>query len=293
MRQVTEKAYGKINLSLDVTGRREDGYHLVRMVMQTLSVHDTVTITERGDGEICILTSSGQIPAGKDNLAYRAADALRRQLGRNTGFTIEIDKRIPVAAGMAGGSADAAAVLRGVNTLLGGKLSMDTLREMALPLGADIPFCVEGGCCLCEGIGEVLTRLPSLPDCAVLLAKPPIAVPTPWVYREYDALPPEEIRHPLVEVQTEALRRSDLAGVAAACGNVLELKTGKVYPVIGELENRMRSLGALVSLMTGSGPTVFGLFTETAPAEEAAEVLRDAYPDFEIICTEPIEPIIP
>lgn len=276
---ITGKAYGKINLSLDVTGRRADGYHLVRMIMQTVDIFDTVTITGSEGDDIVLTTDSGALPSGPSNLVWRAADVMRREYGLTGGLTIHLDKRIPIAAGMAGGSADAAAVFRLLNAMYELGASDEELRRLALPLGADIPYCVTGGTCLCEGIGEVLTRLPAPPESTLLVCKPALDVSTAWVYTEYDSIPAGEIRHPDVDGMVKAIGEGDLSGMCARFGNVLEQKTGAEYPVISRLEQFFLENGALGSIMTGSGPTVFAVFAEKNEARKAFARLEQ-HPEF-------------
>ncbi len=276
---ITGKAYGKINLSLDVTGRRADGYHLVRMIMQTVDIFDTVTITRSEGADISMTTDSGALPSGPSNLVWRAADVMRRKFGLTDGLLIHLDKRIPIAAGMAGGSADAAAVFRLLNRMYGLGASEEELQRLALPLGADIPYCVTGGTCLCEGIGEVLTALPAPPENTLLVCKPALDVSTAWVYKEYDSIPEAEIHHPDVDGMVKAIQERDLGEMCARFGNVLEQKTGAEYPVIGRLEQFFLERGALGSIMTGSGPTVFAVYEEKEKAQEAFAELQ-MHPEF-------------
>ncbi len=275
MREFTEKAYGKINLDLDVTGKREDGYHLVRMVMQTVDIYDTVTISEIPGEEIELTTDSGKIPSGPSNLVWRAADVMRREFGLAKGLKIHLDKKIPIAAGMAGGSADAAAVLRLLRIMYRPDIPDEKLQELALPLGADIPYCIAGGTQLSEGIGEVLTKLPAPPENTLLVCKPDLDVSTAWVYREYDSIPESEIRHPDVDGMVQAIRDGDLKKMCHLFGNVLEQKTGAEYPVIGRLEQFFLDRGALGSIMTGSGPTVFAVYENEEVAGEAFAQLSE------------------
>ena len=272
--KVTGKAYGKINLALDVTGKREDGYHLVRMIMQTVDIYDTVTIEKTEGEEILLSTDSGSIPSGPSNLVWRAADVMRREYGWRDGLHIHLDKRIPIAAGMAGGSADAAAVFRLLRELYEAQIPDEKLRELALPLGADIPYCIGGGTQLCEGIGEVLTGLPTPPQNSLLVCKPDLDVSTAWVYREYDSIPADEICHPDVDGMADAIRKGNLENMCRLFGNVLEQKTGAEYPVIGRLEQFFLDHGALGSIMTGSGPTVFAVYDREETAGEAFEALQ-------------------
>ena len=269
MREFTERAYGKINLDLDVIGKREDGYHLVRMVMQTVDIYDTVMISEIPGEEIELTTDSGKIPSGPSNLVWRAADVMRRECGLQRGLLIHLDKSIPIAAGMAGGSADAAAVFRLMRKMYCPEIPDEKLRDLALPLGADIPYCIAGGTQLSEGIGEVLTKLPAPPENTLLVCKPDLDVSTAWVYQEYDSIPEREIRHPDVDDMVEAIREGNLRKMCSLFGNVLEQKTGAEYPVIGRLEKFFLDRGALGSIMTGSGPTVFAVYEDAKTAREA------------------------
>lgn len=295
MNTVTCKAYGKINLSLDVTGRREDGYHLVRMVMQTVNVCDTITVEPSGTSDITVATDNSDIPSGPDNLVWKAADVMRRNFGIREGFIIHLKKRIPVAAGMAGGSADAAAVMRAICRMTGITADPKTLERLALPLGADIPYCLTGGTQLAEGIGEQLTRLPAAP-CAegnsVVIVKPSLFISTGKVYSMFDRIPGNEVLHPDVDAQVQAIRQQDAVAMAAACRNVLEQETGAAYPVIGELEQFFLSHGAMQAMMTGSGPTVFALFDgqEKAAAAYAQLQLKKTYAGFEKYLTRFCDP---
>ena len=291
-------AYAKINLSLDVTGRREDGYHLVKMVMQTVGVSDTVTIRsyetactdDTAEPEISIVTENGEIPAGPDNLMYRAAALMRETYGIRDGFEIGLVKRIPVAAGMAGGSTDAAAVLRLIRDMYVPDVTDRELERLGLSLGADVPYCITGGTQLCEGIGEVLTRLPALPECALVIVKPDIYVSTGWVYTQYDSIPEGDVRHPDVDSQVSGIPEGSLEAVCAACKNVLEQKTGAEYPVIGELEAFLEQHGAIRAMMTGSGPAVFAFFGTKEEAAAACEALDEAWPSYQKFVTEPVYP---
>lgn len=290
MESITRKAYGKINLCLDVTGKREDGYHLVRMIMQTVDIYDTVTIEKNDSGKVTLEVEGSTLSAGPDNLVCRAAELMRTEYGIRDGLAIRLEKHIPIAAGMAGGSADAAAVLVGIRDLYGLFVGNVRLRELGLMLGADIPYCIEGGTALCEGIGEVLTALPDWMQCRLVVVKPDIDVSTPWVYRGFDSIPEGEIRHPDVDGMVDAIKKRNLAAMAACCGNVLEQKTGSVYPVIGELESVLKQEGALNAVMTGSGPTVFGIFSEQEKAERAMDRLSRDYPSFERFLTCFVDP---
>ena len=278
MRSVKQKAYAKINLSLDILGRLENGYHIVKMVMQTIDLSDEL-IFETQDREcpsmeVTLVTDNGEIPGGEDNLIVRAVRRMEYKYGIRRDLRITLKKNIPVAAGMAGGSTDAAAALRAVRDLFVPDVSDEELQKIGVTLGADIPYCVTGGTQLSEGIGEVLTVLPDAPQCGLVICKPPVGVSTGEVYKRYDSL--EDVRHPDIDAQIEAIRRGDLAGMAGECGNVLEEVTGAMYPRIGEIERFFEKEGALVSKMSGSGPTVFAVFADKQEAARAAQVFEAA-----------------
>ena len=278
MRSVKQKAYAKINLSLDILGRLENGYHIVKMVMQTIDLSDEL-IFETQDREcpsmeVTLVTDNGEIPGGEDNLIVRAVRRMEYKYGIRRDLRITLKKNIPVAAGMAGGSTDAAAALRAVRDLFVPDVSDEELQKIGVTLGADIPYCVTGGTQLSEGIGEVLTVLPDAPQCGLVICKPPVGVSTGEVYKRYDSL--EDVRHPDIDAQIEAIRRGDLAGMAGECGNVLEEVTGAMYPRIGEIERFFEKEGALVSKMSGSGPTVFAVFADKQEAVRAAQAFEAA-----------------
>lgn len=270
--EINLRAYGKINLGLDVTGKRPDGYHEVRMIMQNVSLYDSVQIRMRRAPGIGMQTNLPFLPTGPDNLACRAAKLLMDEFGIEDGLFISLYKKIPVSAGMAGGSSDAAAVLVGVNRMFRLGLSKRELMERGVKLGADVPYCIMRGTALAEGIGEQLTPVPSMPECHLLLAKPPVSVSTKFVYGNLkaDSLP----FHPDIDGILDGLERGDLAGIASCLGNVLETVTIPAYPQIQDIKDRMKENGALAALMSGSGPTVFGIFTENGAAEKAGERIR-------------------
>ena len=274
MEQITRKAYAKINLVLDVTGRLPNGYHEVSMVMQNVGIHDTLTFTKRGDEQIVLTTSDGQLPLGEDNLIYKAVLLLRELTGNKDGVTIHLEKRIPVAAGMAGGSTDAAATLLGVNELLGLGFQKKQLQKESVRIGADVPYCVLGKTAHARGIGEKLTEIASPPQAYLVVAKPDINVSTPVVYRALDSLP--SYPHPDVEGMIQALEQKDLNALCEKLGNVLELVTAKEYPVIGQIEDVLLKEGAKVALMSGSGPSVFGIFDTERQAQTACKALEKA-----------------
>lgn len=268
------KAYGKINLGLDVLGRREDGYHEVKMIMQTVRLHDGIDLYRTREPDIRLETNLFYLPNNEQNLAYRAAKLLMEEFGIRDGLFIRLRKFIPVSAGMAGGSTDAASVLFGVNKMFGLGLGVKDLMERGVTLGADIPYCLMRGTALSEGIGEKLTALPPMPQCQVLIAKPGISVSTKVVYEALDAMELAREQHPDIEGLIEAIRSKDLRRVAGKFGNVLELVTAEKYPVIGQIEQVMKDCGAVNAMMSGSGPSVFGLFTSPRAARQAYESLR-------------------
>lgn len=268
------RAYGKINLGLDVLRKREDGYHEVRMIMQTVGLYDQIDLFFRQEPGIEIETNLSYLPVNENNLVYKAANLLMEEFQVKNGVFIRLRKLIPVAAGMAGGSSDAAAVLVGVNKMFHLGLSTEELMERGVKIGADVPYCIMRGTALSEGIGEKLTALPPMPQCQVLLAKPAVSVSTKYVYENLHAnsLRPEQ--HPDIDGMIEAIAAGDLSGVSAKLGNVLELVTAKKYPVIEEIKGVMRRYGAAGAMMSGSGPTVFSLFDNPKAASDAYEELR-------------------
>lgn len=273
MREMHIKARGKINLGLDVVRKREDGYHEVRMVMQTVNLFDHIMLRRNGEEGIQMRSRrKTYLPMNENNLAYKAADLLRQEFGLTDGLEIVLDKRIPVAAGMAGGSADAAAVLYGVNRMYGLGLSMKELQKRGVKLGADIPYCLMRGTALAEGIGEILSPLPAAPHCHVVIAKPPINVSTKWVYGTLRAN--ELTEHPDIDGLIDCLREQDLQGLCDKMGNVLETVTIPAHPVIGEIKKLMMEQGAVGSMMSGSGPTVFGLFSDKEAAARCVEAIK-------------------
>lgn len=265
------KAYGKINLGLDVVRRREDGYHEVRMIMQTVKLYDKLTFSLLDEDVIRIKTNLGFLPVNEDNLVYKAVKLLKDTYHVEKGMDIDLFKCIPVAAGMAGGSTDCAAALVGAAKLFGLDVSRKELMELGVKLGADVPYCVLRGTALSEGIGEELTSLPPMPDCLILIAKPPIGVSTKFVYEHLDAAGLS--KHPDIDGMVNAIRDNDLKGICNRMENVLETVTVPEYPVIEEIKNCMKENGAMNALMSGSGPTVFGIYREAD--EEAANRAKD------------------
>ena len=266
------KALAKINLGLDVLGRRENGYHDVRMVMQSVYLYDNVRLEAREEPGIELSSNLYYLPDDSGNIAYKAAQMMIEEFHLEGGVRITLDKHIPVAAGMAGGSSNAAAVLFGMNRLFGLELTRQELMERGVQLGADVPYCILRGTVLAEGIGEKLTVLPSIPKCAVLIAKPPVSVSTRVVYEALDSK--EIVKHPDIDGLIRALEEGSLKTVAACMGNVLEDVTIPKYPVIREIKQEMMEAGALNAMMSGSGPTVFGLFENKIKARNAQERIR-------------------
>lgn len=276
MKQVRVKAYGKVNLGLDVTGRRPDGYHLVRMVMQTVPVYDELTVTVDPESSspdpIRISCDWPEVPADSSNLAYKAAELICRKYCPGAQVHIDICKHIPMAAGMAGGSADAAAVIRAMDECLDLHMSQEEQDQFALRLGADVTFCLRRGTWLAEGIGEKLTRVTDLAHCFMVIIKPDFGVSTPWAYKELDAhldVPGSQAVHPDIDGLLEALESKDIISIAGSMGNILETAVIETHPEIQNIKDSLVAYGAVKALMSGSGPTVFGIFNDAEKAEEA------------------------
>ncbi|MDE7253950.1 MAG: 4-(cytidine 5'-diphospho)-2-C-methyl-D-erythritol kinase [Acetatifactor sp.] len=267
MNTCVRKAYAKINLGLDVLGTLPNGYHEVRMVMQTVDIWDELTFEKTASG-IAISTDSEELPTNGDNLIYKAAGLMMEELGIKGGVKIDLRKNIPIAAGMAGGSADAAAAMRGICELYGLQVEDQRLMELGVRIGADVPYCIMGGTALAEGIGERLTKLPSPPDCWLVVAKPDINVSTKYVYEHLDAV--GDFPHPDIDGMITALKEGSLGGIVKRLGNVLEQVTVEAYPIVNDIKNGLRANGALGTLMSGSGPTVFGIFQDREQADTAA-----------------------
>lgn len=266
------KALAKINLGLDVLGRRENGYHDVRMVMQTIYLYDNIILQKIDEPEIQLRTNLHFLPVDDKNIAYKAAKMLMEEFQIAGGIRITLDKHIPVAAGLAGGSSNAAAVLVGMNCMYDLGLSEQDLMDRGVKLGADVPYCIMRGTVLAEGIGEILTPLAPLPKCYVLIAKPAISVSTKTVYEKLDS---HEIdKHPDIDGILEGLNHVDLLKVAASMGNVLERVTIDDYPIIEDIKNVMKENGALNAMMSGSGPTVFGIYEDKKLAKQAMQKIR-------------------
>ena len=300
MEQLTRKAYAKINLGLDVLRRRSDGYHEVKMIMQTVDLYDTLTFRKleaeemsekeksSTDPVIRIYSDHETLPCNKSNLIYKAAELVMRTYGIKSGVVITLEKRIPIAAGMAGGSTDAAAVFRGLNELFELAMNSDEMKKLGVTIGADVPYCIMGGTALSEGIGEILTQLPAPPKAHLLIAKPDINVSTKFVYENLHA--DTLSYHPDIDGMVQALKEGSLKGITDRMGNVLETVTEKEYPVIKQIKEEMRKAGAENSLMSGSGPTVFGIYRKKETAKKAYETIKELGLAKQIFVTEFAEP---
>lgn len=260
MDSIRLKARAKINLGLDVLGKREDGYHEVRMVMQTIGIYDRLILTKIPEEEIRITSNLAFLPVNENNLIYKAIKLLKDEYHFPGGVSVDLNKFIPVAAGMAGGSTDAASTMFGVNRLFGLNLSMGKMMELGLRLGADVPYCVMRGTALAEGIGEKLTRITPVPHMWILIAKPQINVSTRLVYEQLDMGGIQ--KHPDIDGIIRAIEAQDVVRIAQSMGNVLENVTVPLYPVIETIKQDMLSHGAINAMMSGSGPTVFGIFPD-------------------------------
>lgn len=280
MNSVVEKCNAKINIALDVIGKRADGYHNVELIFKEISLFDTVKVSLTDSGVIRLNCDDTSLPSDDGNIAYRAAAAILEEAGSDRGAEIELIKRIPHGAGLAGGSADAAGVLRAVNKLLGEPFTQDKLREIGAKLGADVPFCISGGCALAEGIGDILTPLPDFSGFAYVIVKPEASVSTKWVYENLDLSMRPKMN---VKAAADWIRRGDFKAVFENSANILESVTAKKFPVIDEIKNCLREHGAKLSLMSGSGTAVFGMFRDRERAEEAARAASGLCPTVYIV----------
>lgn len=272
---ISLKALAKINLGLDVVRRREDGYHEVRMIMQTIQLYDRLDIKRTQEPGIQIQANLSFLPVNENNLIYKAAKLLMDEFSITDGVSVKLDKRIPVAAGMAGGSTDAAAMLIGVNRLFSLGLTKRQLMERGVQIGADVPYCIMRGTALAEGIGEALSPLPPMVKCPVLIAKPSISVSTKFVYQNLKL--DDTTIHPDIDRLIDDIKAKNLHDIAAHMGNVLETVTIPNYPVIDEIKKHMLSNGAVGAMMSGSGPTVFGLFDNEDTAKKAYKAMRSSH----------------
>ena len=272
MNEYRIKAYAKINLGLDVIRRLPNGYHEVKMVMQSIGLCDELTLEKASEG-ISLTTDHPELSCGEDNLICKAAKLMFDTYHIPGGINIHLEKNIPIAAGMAGGSTDAAAVMKGISRLFDLEVPLEQLMELGVSIGADVPYCILGGTALAEGIGEKLTPLTPAPDFYILIAKPEISVSTKYVYENLDIS--GVARHPDIDGMVLSIESGSLQGILDRMGNVLESVTVSAYPVIDTLKRRIRELGAVSSLMSGSGPTVFGIFLSERAAEFACEQLKN------------------
>lgn len=262
------KSYAKINLTLDVTGKRDDGYHEVEMIMQTLSLYDIIII-DKIDKGIEISCNLRYIPTDKNNIAYKAAEMFFEKCGISGGAKIRIHKNIPVSAGLAGGSGNGGAVLCSLNKLYGNPLSFNELLELGAKLGADVAFCIEGGTQVCRGIGEIMTEVKGMKPMTVLLVKSPVSVSTPYIYKKIDE---EEIsKHPDTKAMILAIESGDIKKISKHLSNVMEPVTVALHPQIKGIKEKMLKDGALGAMMSGSGPTVFGIFEDEVKAKDSAD----------------------
>ncbi len=289
MEETNEKAYAKLNISLDVLGKRPDGYHDMVMVMQSVSLHDELRIKLNDSGELSAMSDLHFIPNDERNLAVRAARQFLDAAGdEGRGVEISIKKRIPVGAGMAGGSADAAAVLRAMNRLYGGRFSTGELEEIAAGIGSDVAFCVAGGTALAQGRGELLSRLPDMPGCHFVICKPTFSISTPELFRSIDSTPLRH--HPDTAGILESLDRGELEGICRRLYNVFEDISDRRIKTVGEIKSRLLDCGAAGAVMTGTGSAVFGIFTDETMAQKAQSALLREY---RFCCTaKPIKPLV-
>ena len=288
MESIRLKARAKINLGLDVIGRRENGYHDVRMVMQTVGLYDRIIMTRIPEEEIRIKTNIGFLPVNENNLVYKAIMLMKNKYKLDGGIEVDLNKFIPVAAGMAGGSSDAACALCGMNRLFELNVPMRELMKLGVEIGADVPYCLMRGTALAEGIGEKLTRLPDMPFCHILIAKPPVNVSTKLVYEKLDNT--DVKLHPDIDGIIEAIKLKDVALVASRMGNVLESVTVPLYPVIDSIKKDMIEHGAINAMMSGSGPTVFGIFPDEQSMIACQQFLRQKGEARQVYTTETFTP---
>jgi len=290
MEQLTIHAHAKINLTLDVLNRRPDGYHTVRMIMQSLSLCDTLFLQKTTEPGIVLSSRNPElfpdVTWDENNLIYKAAKLMFTEYNIKEGVCIHLTKNIPIAAGMAGGSTDAAATMKGINELFGLQVPLEHLMELGVRIGADVPYCILGGTALAEGIGEKLTKLSPIPHCHILVAKPDINVSTKFVYEHLDA---EGVKHhPDIDGMVNAIKKEQLDGILERMENVLETVTIPAHPVIAIIKEKMLEFGADNSLMSGSGPTVFGIYTDETKAKTAYQQMKDAGLAKQVFLTSPV-----
>lgn len=273
MDRVVTKAYAKINLGLDVIRKRPDGYHDVKMVMQTVDLYDVLSVSKKEEDTITISTQHADLPVNEDNLIYKAIKLMKDTYGIEGGVHVDLVKNIPIAAGMAGGSTDAAAAMRAMNELFEINRPLKELEQIAVKIGADVPYCVQGGTVLSEGIGELLTNLPNAPQCILLIAKPDISVSTKYVYENLNL--PQLTKHPDIDAMVEAIKDGDMQGMLEPMDNVLATVTEEKYEIIGTIKKTMEKQGAIKAMMSGSGPTVFGIFETMVQAAGAYDSIKE------------------
>lgn len=276
------RAAAKINLAIDVLRKRPDGYHDVSMIMQSVALYDTITVRAL-KGEIKVTSNTDNIPTDKGNIVYKAAEFLKTKYNVKEGALINIEKTIPVAAGLAGGSADAALTLKLLNKVWNLRLSKNEILEAGKKLGSDVPFCIQGGTALAEGLGEKLTPLSGIPDCLILLAKPAMTISTKEVYEGLNLADIKE--RPDIKNMINCIDEKNLEGIAANMCNVLETVTVKKCPKIEELKEKLVEYGALGSMMSGSGPTVFGIFKDNSSAYNAYDHIKDMVSEVFVVKT--------
>lgn len=270
------KAYGKVNISLDVVGKREDGYHLLSMIMQNIDLYDEIEVEKQECG-IILECNKSYVPVDNRNLAYKAAEIFKERYDIVDGVKINIEKNIPVSAGLAGGSTDAAAVLKVMNKLFNVNATEEELMELGLKLGADIPYCIHGGTALCEGIGEIITPIKPFRDKIVVLVKPAFGVSTKEVYKNFNL---EKVKqHPKTAEIINAIENDDLNFVASNMKNLLENVTLRKHKILIKIKEEMNACGAINSMMSGSGPTVFAFFDDMLKAQRCFEKIKKKYSD--------------
>ena len=269
--RITRKAYGKINLALDITGKREDGYHLVKMILQTVDLYDQITV-ERQEKGIVLTCDDPRIPTDEKNLAYKAARLMIQTFDLPGGVRIHIEKKIPMQGGMGGGSTDAAAVILAMDELFDLHTEPEILDKLAVTLGADVPFCLRKGTYLAEGIGEKLTALPSAPHGYLVLIVPSFGISTAWAYAKADEM--DDLIHPDISGMVQAIEKQDLAEMAAGMGNILEQVAILEHPEIQNVKEQLLNYGALGAMMTGSGSVIFGIFDDPKKADLCFEAFK-------------------
>ena len=286
MERINLRAYGKINIGLDITGKREDGYHLLKTVMQTVNIYDEITVSKRKKG-IMLNIDTPFLPGDDRNLAFKAAKSISTRYPQVKGVLIEIKKKIPIGGGMAGGSTDAAGVIMAIDRLFSLNMSWEEKDEIAVSIGADVPFCLRRGTWLAEGIGEKLTQLKAFPDMDVVICAPALSVSTPWAYQTYDTQ--EKQYHPDIDQLVEGIAQGNVEMIRHGMGKSLSSVVEGKYSQIGAARRFLEDAGAEKALMSGSGATVFGLFETREKAERACQELKNKMADTEVYLTKLIK----